>query len=115
MSVEWSDKVNSDFYGMSYGANENTETVKFESGKPRTFLKNSTPTKSMTFRVSFWTKGEELAFWDWYENVLLSGAEALRLTDLVSLEGTREYRMTSTPKVSEGAFPLTCTISVEEY
>jgi len=115
MSVSWSQNVNTKFYNLSYGVNENTESISFESGKKRTFLKNSTPQKKFDFSLSFWSQTEEQAFWTWYEDVLLSGSECVILTNLLTGTGTKEYRFTSTPQVSDGLYPRTCKISVEEF
>lgn len=109
----WAQGVNQDFYALSTTVTENVEVVEFESGAKRTYLKNSSPKKKYSFSLSLWTRAEEINFWNWYENTILSGSLTFGLTDLTKLSGTTEYRMTGVPSVS-GQYPKTVQISVEE-
>ena len=112
--VNWSDNVNNNFFGMTVGVKDNVFRQEFESGKVKTYLKNSTPKKTFGLNFMLHSQFEESAFWNWYTLSLKSGANALRLTNLLTNSGTQVYLMTSTPSV-EGQFPKTVTIELEEY
>ena len=111
--VNWfSDKQ--DFYGMSTQSQENVETVEFEAGKKRYYLKNSSPKKVHTLSFTLWKREEEVAFWRWYEEDLLSRTQTVQLTDLVTNQGLKEYRMTEEPNIPDSQFPKECTVTLEE-
>ena len=111
--VLWPAGVNKSAYGMNTGVKENIKTTEFESGKSRTFLRNSAPKHTFSFNIDFWSDEEERAFWTWYDNVLLSGSESFLFPDLFTHTGTTEYIMTDTPAVS-GQMPKTVSITVRE-
>lgn len=102
-----------DAYGMETGVKENIKMTEFESGKARTFLRNSAPKHTFSFNIDFWSDDEERAFWTWYDNVLLSGSESFAFPDLMEHTDDTEYIMTDTPSVS-GQMPKTVSISVRE-
>lgn len=107
-------KVEEKFYGMTTATKENIETVEFESGKPRDFLKDSTPRKIHSVSFKIVSKDEEIFFWDWYENTLLSRTQTVKLIDLLKGEGFKEYRMASEPQTNDSQYPKEFTTSFEE-
>lgn len=109
----WSKNVNTDFYALSEGVTENVNTVEFESGVKRTYLKNSVAKKTFSFSLMLWTKEEERAFWSWYDDTILSGTLTFGLPDFITGTGTTEYRLTEKPSVS-GQYPKELSLSVEE-
>lgn len=109
----WPGNVNTDFYGLTTTVKDNLETVEFESGAKRTYLKNSVAKKTYTFSLTLWTNEEEQNFWSWYNDTILSGSLTFALTDLLTGSGTTEYRLTSQPSVS-GQYPKELTLTVEE-
>ena len=111
--VAWPTGVNTDAYGMSTGVKENIKMTEFESGKARTFLRNSAPKHTFSFNIDFWSDEEEKAFWTWYDNVLLAGSKSFSFPDLLEHVGDGEYVMTDTPSIS-GQMPKTVSISVRE-
>ena len=113
MAVSWY-KDSPKFFGLSTSSNENIETVEFESGKKRFFLKNSTNKKAFSFSFLITDSQDEESFWSWYENTLLSRTQTVNLTDLVTGSGQTEYRMTEEPSTSDSQFPKEYSVSVEE-
>lgn len=109
----WPKAVNTDFYGLTTSAKENVQTVEFESGAKRTYLKQSVAKKTFQFSLTLWTLEEEKAFWTWYDDTILSGSLTFGLTDLLTGSGTTEYRLTSQPSVS-GQHPKSLSLTVEE-
>ena len=109
----WSSDVNKNFYGLTTTTIENINTIEFESGVKRTYLKNTTPKKKYSVSLDLWTKEEEVAFWSWYNDTILSGSLTFGLTDFTTQNGTTEYRLTSVPNVS-GQYPKTLTLQIEE-
>ena len=105
MAVNWDERVNARFYGQDGTYIENTEEVEFKSGRRIYYLKNSIPLKSIAVslmlddRKANRTDGRTEFEWFlyWYEYVCKSGAETFYLTDLISGQGTREYRLTDVP------------------
>lgn len=96
MAVEWPVGVNADAYGMDTSPIENVERIQFESGKERTYLKNSRGLKQHTFLIDMDDSGassEYKTFVDWYNDTLLTGALTFNFTDLIELTGTKEYRL----------------------
>lgn len=110
---KWPDKVNTDFWALETSVNENTQSVEFESGIKRTYLKNSVAKKTYTFSLALNNKTEELAFWNWYDNTILSGSLSFSLYDFLTQSEITEYRLTSKPSVS-GQYPKTLNLTVEE-
>lgn len=116
MAVQWHSDVNTNAYGMDTGAKDNIERIEFESGKERTYLKNSAPKKIFSFMLSLKDKGidsEYKKFWHWWSHVLLSGSLSFYFPDLITHDKLTEYKMTATPG-STGLNPKEVTISVEE-
>lgn len=116
MAVNWCNDVNTDAYGMDTGVLNNVIRVEYESGKEKTYLKNSSPKKIFTFMLSMNDKGtnsEYKKFWDWYDNVLLSGSLSFMFPNLFTHSGLKEYKMTAEPTAT-GQNPKEVTISVKE-
>lgn len=109
----WPGTVNTDFYGLTTSVKDNLQTVEFESGAKRTYLKSSEAKKTYSFSLTLWTLEEEEAFWSWYDDTILSGSLSFGLTDLLTGKGTTEYRLTGQPSVS-GQYPKELSLSVEE-
>lgn len=105
MAVNWDSRVNSRFYGAEGSYAENFEEVEFKSGRRIFYLKNSLPAKSFAVSLSLSDRKEGSVggktefewFLYWYEYVAKSGTETFYLPDLVSGEGSREYRLTDVP------------------
>ncbi len=116
MAVSWNSEVNTDAYGMDTSAVDNVLRVEFESGKEKTYLKNSSVKKIFTFMLSMNDSGsnsEYKKFWDWYDNTLLSGSLSFMFPNLLTHSGTKEYLMTAVP-TANGQNPKEVTISVKE-
>ena len=113
MAVSWF-RNNEKFYAMSTGSVPNVETTEFESGKNRMYLKNSTGRKSHKVSFVLWKSSEETAFWNWYDNTLLSRAEYVQLTDFISGSGIKLYQMTEEPSIPDSQYPKECQVSFEE-
>lgn len=116
MAVNWNNEINTDAYGMDTSANENVIRVEYESGKEKTYLKNSSVKKVFTFMLSMQDKGansEYKKFWAWYDNVLLSGSLSFMFPDLITHSGLKEYIMTDVPS-AKGQNPKEVTIAVKE-
>lgn len=95
MAVAWPETVNTDAYGMDTSPIENVERIQFESGKERSYLKNSRGRKQHTFLLEMEDVGalsEYKSFLTWYSDTLLSGSLTFSFPDLVTHSGTREYR-----------------------
>ena len=112
--VSWSQSVNSDFFSVSTQPKENVQRLEYESGRVQTWLKNPGITKRHKANLLLWNKTEEAAFWTWYEETLKCGSLSVALPDMVSGAGSKEYIFTGEPSVSEGAYPRTLTLSLEE-
>lgn len=98
--VAWPQDVNQKAYGMSTEYEDNLVKIQFDSGKERTYLKNSSPKKEFSFNLRFEDSGvnsEYKKFLNWYENVLLSGSQSFEFPNLITHSGTAEYKMTDTP------------------
>lgn len=99
MAVAWPSGVNTDAYGMDLGGGDNVAVIEFESGKARTFLKNSAPKKVFSFVIEMEDIGassEFKTFLDWWDNTLLSGSQSFLFPNLVTHTGLIEYRPTQT-------------------
>ena len=98
--VAWPVAVNQDAYGLDISGGDNVESIEFESGKARTFLKNSAPKKVFSFLLSMDDVGassEFKVFVAWWDDVLLSGSESFEFPDLLNRgAGDVEYRPTGT-------------------
>lgn len=111
--VSWF-KDKEDFYGMTTKPEENVIETKFESGKSRYTLMNQSPKLTHQFSFLLKNKADEQSFWYWYSNILLSRTQTVELTDLVSHEGLKEYRMISEPAVQDSQYPKEVQIEVKE-
>jgi hypothetical protein len=101
---------------MDQGGGDNVEYTVFESGKARTFLKNSAPKKVFSFILSLEDVGassEFKTFITWWEETLLSGSLSFTFPNLITHSGNAEYRPTQTYSVS-GQKLKEVSISVEE-
>ena len=95
MAVAWHPDVNKKAYGMDTAPMENVERVEFESGKARTFLKNTAAKKTHSFMLKMYDVGdnsEYKKFVTWWESTLLSGALSFYFPDLITHDGDTEYR-----------------------
>ena len=93
--VTWPATVNTDAYGMESTPIENVERIEFESGKSRTYLKNSAQKKQFSFLLTMKDVGassEYKDFVEWWDNTLLSGSLSFGFPDLITHTGTTEYR-----------------------
>lgn len=114
--VTWPATVNTDAYGMETTVIENVERVEFESGKARTYLKNSAQKKQFSFLLSMDDIGpssEYKTFVEWWDDTLLSGSLSFGFPDLITHTGTTEYRPLG-PYTSSGQKRKEVTIAVEE-
>ena len=103
------------FFGMTTAPENNVITTEFESGKVRYQLRNSTPKLTHSFSFLLKSKEDELAFWNWYNNDLLSRTQTVELYDLVKgAPDKKEYRMTTEPAVQDSQYPKECQINVKE-
>lgn len=113
MTVEWPGTVSAKFYGMTRSTEENSEEVKFESGKTRRYLRNSSPKKNFSVSVDLWSRQEERDFWEWYSETLLSRVNWVTLPDFTGSGESKDYEMTDEPS-SEGQMPVVLTLSFRE-
>lgn len=111
--VDWY-KEEQKFYGMTTEPENNVEETVFESGKTRYTLKNSSSKLVHSCSFLIMNKAEEVTFWNWYNNILLSRTQTVRLTDLVEHQGEKEYRVTSEPQMQNSQFPKECQITFKE-
>lgn len=94
MAVAWPAGVNTNAYGMEMDPIPNVERIEFESGKPRTYLKNSAGRKRFAFILSMEDVGpdsEYKAFLQWWDETLLGGALSFLFPDLITHAGLTEY------------------------
>jgi hypothetical protein len=116
MAVAWPIGVNTDAYGMETTPMPNIERIEFDSGKSRTYLKNSTQKYMHSFLLSLDDSGdgsEYRIFVSWWNDVLKSGALSFTFPDLVAHSGLKEYRMTDAYS-SSGQKRKEVSLSVEE-
>lgn len=114
--VSWPAEVNQGAYGMEATLIDNVERVEFDSGKARTYLKNSAQKKLFSFLLSMEDVGpasEYKAFVSWWDDVLLSGSLSFGFPDLITHTGTTEYRPMSNYSAT-GQRRKEVTIAVEE-
>ncbi len=112
MAQLWCPNVNIRFYGVNRTPQSNVKKVSFESGKDRTYLLNSSVKRTFSVNLSL-TKDEETAFWNWYDNTILSGSESFYLTDILTGNGTKEYKFADEPAI-EGISPRKLTMTLRE-
>lgn len=116
MAVSWPSGVNTDAYGMDTGGGDNVVSVEFESGKARTYLKNSAPKRVFSFIIEMEDVGassEYKTFLSWWNTTLLSGALSFLFPNLITHSGLVEYRMVQTYSAS-GLKSKEVKFSVEE-
>ena len=121
MAIEWSENVNTRFYGQDGTYVENWEEVEYKSGRRIYYLKNTLPAKSIAVNLMLNDRKAERVdgktefewFLYWYEYVCKSGTETFYLTDLISGNSTREYRLTEAPTWEGQAFKEV-TLTLEE-
>ena len=121
MAIEWSENVNTRFYGQDGTYVENWEEVEYKSGRRVYYLKNTLPAKSIAVNLMLNDRKAERVdgktefewFLYWYEYVCKSGTETFYLTDLISGNSTREYRLTEVPTWEGQAFKEV-TLTIEE-
>ena len=70
--------------------------IQFESGRARTYLKNSKATNIFSFLLTFedhtGAGSEYKRFLDWWDNSLHGLAGSFEFPDLITHTGTKEYR-----------------------
>lgn len=116
MAVAWATGVNTNAYGMETSIKDNLKRIEFESGKERTFLKNSTPKKVFSFMLSLEDIGvnsEYKKFINWFCTTLQSGSNSFLFPNLVTHIGLAEYKLTAVPNIS-GQSPKEVSLSVME-
>lgn len=116
MAVSWPVGVNTDAYSMDKEPNDNVETIRFESGKLRTYLKNSVGKKQFSFLLSFddtTVGGEYDLFVAWWDEVLLSGSLSFYFPDLRKRDQLTEYYALG-DYGSSGQNPKEVSLTVEE-
>lgn len=117
MAVAWPLSVNQKAYGMETSPGENVERVEFESGKARTFLKNSVGKKVHSFMLDLEDVGdtsEYKTFLKWWEDDLASGSLSFLFPDLITHDADKEYRSVDGTFSATGQRKKTITFSVEE-
>ena len=95
MAVAWHPDVNQKAYGMDTAPMENVERVEFESGKARTYLKNTAAKKTHSFMLKLEDDGadsEYRKFVTWWEYTLLGGSLSFYFPNLITHDGYTEYR-----------------------
>lgn len=101
MTEQWSKYVNKNFYGQDGSYNENTEKIEFKSGRTIEYLKNSTPKKNHSLNLTVKDKGTKKTdgktefehFLDWFENTVKSGTVPFYLTDIITGNGEKLYKI----------------------
>lgn len=116
MAVAWPIGVNTNAYGMDTAPGDNVVRVEFESGKARTYTKNTIPKKVHSFMLTLKDDGagsEYRTFLAWWSTTLASGALSFIFPDLVTHSGTKEYRALEQFSVS-GQLWKEISLTVEE-
>lgn len=116
MAVTWPSGVNQKAYGMDTAPGDNTERVEFESGKARTYQKNSVNKKRHSFMLDLiddGVDGEYATFVNWWDYNLASGSLSFFFPDLITHSGNTEYRPTGQYS-AVGQKHKEVTIEVEE-
>lgn len=119
MAQNWSAYCNADAYGQDGGYEDSREEVKFKSGRTIFYNKNSRPKKTHALNFRFddsrKTNGrtEFEHFLDWYENTIKSGTIPFYLTDIITGNGSKLYRLKETPSWS-GQKYKEITLTLEE-
>lgn len=114
--VAWDEQVNMDAYGLDISGGDNLVTTEFESGKKRSYKKNSVGKKIFSFNLRMYDIGsnsEFKRFVMWWDNVLHSGAETFAFPDLLNRGYMTEYRVTESYSAN-GQKWKEVSLSVEE-
>jgi hypothetical protein len=117
MAVAWPMSVNQKAYGMDTSPGENVERVEFESGKARTFLKNSVSKKVHSFMLDFEDVGDSSEYKDfltWWNDDLASGSLSFLFPDLINHDADKEYRSVDGTFSATGQRIKTVSLTVEE-
>ena len=117
MAVAWPTGVNQKAYGMDTSPGENVERVEFESGKARTFLKNSVGKKVHSFMLSLEDAGdtsEYKTFLEWWSDDLASGSLSFLFPDLITHDADKEYRSVDGSFSATGQRIKEISLTVEE-
>lgn len=117
MAVAWPLSVNQKAYGMDTSPGENVERIEFESGKARTFLKNSVGKKVHSFMLTLEDIGdtsEYKDFLEWWSDDLASGSLSFLFPDLVTHDADKEYRSVDGNFSATGQKYKEITLTVEE-
>ena len=101
MAVDWSEYVNTSFYGQEGRYKENTEKIEFKSGREIEYLKNSVPRKTHavnlrlndTGTTKIHGKTEFQHFLAWYENKTKSGTVPCNLEDIITGSEIKQYKV----------------------
>ena len=117
MAETWPLGVNQKAYGMDTSPGENVERVEFESGKARTFLKNSVGKKVHSFMLDMEDVGagsEYKTFLEWWSDDLATGSLSFMFPDLINHDADKEYRSIDGTFSATGQKRKTITLTVEE-
>lgn len=107
-------KTNVKFYSMQTSAIDNLIETQYESGKRAYRLRNTTLKHSHSLSFILKDRADEQSFWQWYENNLYCRANTFYLTNIISGQGTKEYRMTAEPQIQDSQYPKECVLKIEE-
>ena len=97
---QWPYGVSKKIYGVSGAYVENSESTDFDSGKKKTFNKNTAVKRSFTVMLTLQDKGsnsEFKRFDSWYVSTLCGTAESFEFPDITGSGKNKEYRMTEPP------------------
>lgn len=105
MAQNWSEYVNTNFYGQDGSYNDNTEKVEFKSGRTVRYLRNSVPKKTHALQLRVKDTGfpkvdgrtEFEWFLHWYEVIIKSGTLPFYLPDVITGGDVKLYKLTETP------------------
>lgn len=117
--AEWSNRVNTNFYGEDGRYLSNREKIEFKSGRTIYSLNNSVPKKehALKLRVNDTDKADGKTefewFLYWYENTIKSGTIPFLLADIVTGTGLKNYMLTEEPNWSGQAYKE-ISITLEE-
>lgn len=98
--TQWAVDVNKKVYGVSGGYVENVEVVGFDSGKKRSFNRNTAIKQKFSVMLSLNDKGTDSEFkrFDkWLKTSLGGIGETFLFPDLNGSGKDKEYRMTEFP------------------
>ena len=96
----WPYGVSKKIYGVSGAYVENAESADFDSGKKKTFNKNTAVKRSFTVMLTLQDKcsnSEFKRFDSWYASQLCGTAESFEFPDITGSGMNTVYRMTEPP------------------